>query len=68
PEKYHVKRIIKFGDYNIGREGPLLTLPNYMQFLLDLKPEEIVMEPIDVDALNALAKEILGDTTENPSL
>ena len=68
PEKYHVKRIIKFGDYNIGREGPLLTLPNYMQFLLNLKPEEIVLEPIDVDALNALAKEILSDTTENPSL
>ena len=59
PEKYQVKHIIKFGDYNIGREGPLLTLPNYMQFLLDLEPEEIVLEPVDVDALNALAKEIL---------
>ena len=60
PEKYHVKRIVKFGDYNIGREGDLLTLPTYMQFLLDLEPEEIILEPIDTDAINSLAREILG--------
>ena len=30
-----------------------------MQFLLDLEPEEIVLETIDVDALNSLAKEIV---------
>ena len=59
PEKYKVKHVIKFGDFNIGRDGQLLTLPNYMQFLLDLEPEEIVLEPIDVDALNALASEII---------
>ena len=61
PEKYNVKHIIKFGDYNIGRDGQLLTLPNYMQFLLDLEPEEIVLEPIDVDAVNALASEIIKE-------
>ena len=55
-DKYHVKQIIKFGDYNVGRDGQLLTLPNYMQFLLDLEPEEIVLEPINVDAVNTLAK------------
>ena len=60
PEKYKVKHVIKFGDFNIGRDDRLLTLPNYMQFLLDLEPEEIILEPIDTDALNALAKEILG--------
>ena len=60
PEKYSVKQIIKFGDYNVGREGQLLTLPSYMQFLLDLEPEEIILEPIDVNAVNALAKEILN--------
>ena len=67
PEKYHVKHITKFGDYNVGREGQLLTLPTYMQFLLDLEPEEIVLEPIDADALNSLAREILdgrGQITE----
>ena len=61
PEKYQVKRIIKFGDYNIGREGGLLTLPTYMQFLLDLEPEEIVLEPIDTDELNQLAKQLLDN-------
>jgi predicted AAA+ superfamily ATPase len=60
PEKYHVNQIIKFGDYNVGRDGQILTLPNYMQFLLDLKPEEIVLTPVDADAVNALAKEFLG--------
>jgi len=59
PEKYRVNQIIKFGDYNIGRVGRLLTLPNYMQFLLDLEPEEIVLEPINVDSVNALAKGML---------
>ena len=59
PEKYNVKHIIKFGDYNIGREGDLLTLPTYMQFLLDLEPEEIILEPIDADAINAMAREIV---------
>ena len=59
PEKYRVNQIIKFGDYNIGRMGRLLTLPNYMQFLLDLEPEEIVFEPIDVEGVNALAKGML---------
>ena len=61
PEKYQVKRIIKFGDYNIGREGGLLTLPTYMQFLLDLEPEEIVLVPIDTDELNQLAKQVLDN-------
>ena len=60
PEKYQVKRIIKFGDYNIGREGRLLTLPTYMQFLLDLEPEEIVLVPIDTDELNRLAIQALN--------
>ena len=44
----------------VGRDGQLLTLPNYMQFLLDLEPEEIVLTAVDADAVNALAKEFLG--------
>jgi hypothetical protein len=31
-----------------------------MQFLLDLEPEEIVLEPIDVDAVNALARRCIS--------
>lgn len=34
PEKYHVDHGIKLGDYNVGREGMVLTLPLYMAFLL----------------------------------
>lgn len=61
PEKYHVHQIIKFGDFNIGREGNLLTMPTYMQFLLDLEPEQIVLESIDTDQLTQLAKQALAD-------
>ena len=59
-EKYGVKHFIKFGDYNIGRDGDLLTLPTYMQFLLDLEPEVVTLEKIDTDELTRLAGEILG--------
>ena len=59
PEKYGVKHFIKFGDYNIGRDGDLLTLPTYMQFLLNLEPEEIILEPVDTNEINRLAKELL---------
>lgn len=34
PEKYHVARAIKIGDYNVGRKEQLLTLPLYLAFLL----------------------------------
>ena len=33
PEHYHVTHAIKLGDYNVGRDGALLTLPFYMAFL-----------------------------------
>ena len=35
PEKYHVKSAIKLGNYNVGNENHILTLPLYMAFLLD---------------------------------
>ena len=35
PEKYHVSKAIKLGDYNVGRSELFLTLPLYMCFLLD---------------------------------
>ncbi|MGN0205927.1 MAG: ATP-binding protein [Muribaculaceae bacterium] len=34
PEKYHIDSAFKMGDYNIGREGAVLTLPFYIAFLL----------------------------------
>ena len=34
PEKYHVARAIKLGQYNVGEMDNILTLPLYMAFLL----------------------------------
>ena len=34
PEHYHINHAIKAGNYNVGRTGPLLTIPFYMLFLL----------------------------------
>ena len=60
PEKYGIKHFIKFEDYNVGRDGDLLTLPTYMQFLLDLELEDVTLEAIDTDELTRIAKEFLG--------
>lgn len=35
PEKYHVAGAIKLGDYNVGNNGKILTIPTYMGFLLN---------------------------------
>ncbi|MCR5240733.1 MAG: hypothetical protein K6E15_11340 [Prevotella sp.] len=55
-----MKHFIKFGDFNIGRDGDLLTLPTYMQFLFDLEPVVVTLEEINTDELTRLAREILG--------
>lgn len=34
PEKYHVNGAIKLGEYNVGRNDRMLTIPLYMGFLL----------------------------------
>jgi hypothetical protein len=43
PEAYHVTDAIKLGDYHIGRDEHLLTLPFYMgfQFFLLLPPQKM---------------------------
>lgn len=35
PEKYHVAGAVKLGDYNVGRNERMLTIPLYMGFLLN---------------------------------
>lgn len=58
PQHYHVKSAIKFGNYNIGREGPLLTLPLYMGFLIDFENDaDIQLEDLDIEAINQMADE-----------
>ena len=34
PEHYGETRLIKFGDYNIGSENNIMTLPYYLAFVL----------------------------------
>ena len=34
PEHYHVYNALKVGDYNVGRNGSILTIPFYMAFML----------------------------------
>lgn len=34
PEHYHINHAIKAGDYNIGNNGSILTIPLYMVFML----------------------------------
>ena len=34
PEKYHVSGAVKLGEYNVGRNDKILTIPMYMGFLL----------------------------------
>ncbi|MDD6739626.1 MAG: hypothetical protein PUD96_06405 [Coriobacteriaceae bacterium] len=34
PERYHETKAMKLSDLNVGRSGPVLTLPLCMAFLL----------------------------------
>jgi hypothetical protein len=33
-DKYHVQKCIKLGEYNIGENEEIITLPYYLAFLL----------------------------------
>ncbi len=37
PEHYGKTKLIKIGDYNISREGDIITIPHYMTFVLGKK-------------------------------
>ena len=49
---YHVKNAIKLGQYNVGREGEVLTIPLYMGFLVEDKLAEVIIPDIDLSSLN----------------
>lgn len=62
PEKYHIFHVLKFGDYNVGRDGAILTVPSYMGFLLEFEGvEDIELPLLDIDEVNRLAKEMLAE-------
>lgn len=48
---YHVKNAIKLGQYNVGREGNLLTIPLYMGFLVEDKLSNVIIPDMDLSLL-----------------
>ena len=48
---YHVKNAIKLGQYNVGREGNILTIPLYMGFLVNDKLADVIIPDVDVSLL-----------------
>lgn len=49
---YHVNKAIKLGQYNVGRQGEVLTIPLYMGFLIRDKITDAVIPDIDLSLLN----------------
>lgn len=50
---YHVNSAIKLGQYNVGREGEVLTIPLYMGFLIQDKIADSIIPGIDLSSLDA---------------
>ncbi len=50
-EKYHVNSAIKLGQYNVGREGEILTIPIYMGFLIKDRIVDVIIPDIDFSSI-----------------
>lgn len=48
---YHVNNAIKLGQYNVGREGEVLTVPLYMGFLVEDRLSDVMIPDIDTKSL-----------------
>ena len=51
---YQVKNAIKLGQYNVGREGEVLTIPLYMGFLIEDKLADVIIPDIDLNLLTTI--------------
>ena len=51
---YHVNNAIKLGQYNVGREGNILTIPLYMGFLIQDKLTDAIIPEIDLSLLTTI--------------
>ena len=49
---YHVNKAFKLGQYNVGREGEVLTIPLYMGFLIKDNLANVVVPDIDLSLLS----------------
>lgn len=45
---YHVDHAIKLGQYNVGREGNVLTIPLYMGFLIQDRLTDAIIPDVDL--------------------
>lgn len=52
---YHVNSAFKLGQYNVGRDGEVLTLPLYMGFLIKDKLADSIIPDIDLSLLDSLS-------------
>ena len=53
-DAYHVKNAIKLGQYNVGREGEVLTIPLYMGFLVKDKIADAIIPDVDLSLLTTI--------------
>ena len=51
---YHVNNAIKLGQYNVGREGNILTIPLYMGFLIQEKLTDAIIPDVDLSLLTTI--------------
>ena len=51
---YHVNNAIKLGQYNVGREGNILTIPLYMGFLIQDKLTDAIIPEVDLSLLTTI--------------
>lgn len=49
---YHINNAIKLGNYNVGRQENILTIPLYMGFLIKDRLTEVIVPDIDLSLLN----------------
>ena len=47
---YHVNNAIKLGQYNVRRDGDVLTVPLYMGFLIQDKLTDVIIPDVDLTA------------------
>lgn len=48
---YHVNNAIKLGQYNVGREGNILSIPLYMGFLIQDRLADVMIPEVDLSGL-----------------
>ncbi|MBQ9185014.1 MAG: hypothetical protein IJ151_04000 [Bacteroidales bacterium] len=62
PEKYRITQALKFGDYNVGRDGATLTVPSYMGFFLEFDgAQDIDLPLLNIEEVNRIASGIFPE-------